>query len=101
MHRHIVFNANSSDARHVNPGFDRNHIPCNQEVFLSTRHPGVFMHLKSESVSGAVHEIMVEPVTAQNVSATSTEIPGPAPRPGCAHYTRLRFLHRALPSPLA
>jgi len=73
MYRHVVFNANASDARHVNSWFDRNHVPWNQDVLLSTRHPWIFVHFQAESMPGAVHEIMVKAVARQNPSGGSVD----------------------------
>jgi len=101
MHRDVVFNANSSDARNVNPWFYCNHVPWNQDVLLSARHAGVFVHFQPESVSGAVHEILVKPVTRQNPSGRGIDVPATDPNPRCRDGGRLRFLDRAIPSPYA
>lgn len=99
MHRDVVFNANSSDARHVNAWFYCNHVPWNQDVLLSARHPGVFVHFQAESVSGAVHKMLVKPVTRQNPSGGGIDIPTTAASARCRDGGRLRFLNCAIPSP--
>src|SRR4029077_8662470 len=68
---------------------------------LSARHPGVFVHFQPESVPGAVHEILVKPVTRQNPSGGSIDIPAPDAGPHCRDGGRLCFLDRAIPSPYA
>jgi hypothetical protein len=98
MYRDVVLNANSSDAWHINPGLNRNYIPWIQYVLLSARHAGLFVHLQSQPMSGAVHEIPVQPVTLQNVSGGCIDLPT-----GHASFRRgdcgpLGFLNRAVPS---
>ena len=101
MHRDVVFNANSSDAWHVNPWFDRNHVSWNQNVLLSTRHTGILVHFQPESVSSAVHEIMVKPVTRQNPSGGGIYLSTTDAGLRRGYCGRLRFLDRAIPSPYA
>ena len=101
MHRHVVFNANSSDARYVNSRFNRNHVSGNQNMFLSTRHPGLFMHFQAEPMSGAMHKIFVKPVVRQNPSGGGIDIPTGDAGPRRGNRSRLRFLDRAIASPYA
>ena len=101
MHRHIVFNANSSDTRHVNPRFDGNHVPWHQDVFLSTRHSGILVDFESQSMSRAVHEIVVKPVTRQNPSGGGIDIPRTGSGLRRGYRSRLRFLYCPIPSPYA
>jgi hypothetical protein len=101
VHRDVVFNANASDARYVNSWFDRNHVPWNQDVLLSTRHPWIFVHFQAESVSGAVHEIMVKAVARQNPSGGGVDISTPGAGLRSGYRGRLRFLDSAIPPPHA
>jgi hypothetical protein len=101
MHCHVVLNANPPDARYVYAWFDGNHVPLSQNVPLSTGHPWIFVHLKTKSVSGAMHKIRVKPVTRQNPSGGGIDIPTAGSRPRRGYRSRLRFLDRAIPSPYA
>src|SRR6266481_2901256 len=101
MHRDVVFNTNSSNARHVNAWFDGNHVPWNQDVLLSPRHPRIFVHFQPEPVSSAVHEVIVKPVSRQNPSGSGIDIPATDADPRGRDGGRLRFLDRAIPLPYA
>jgi hypothetical protein len=66
MDDNIVFNANASDAGQVNARFNGNHVSWNQDYLLTASHPGLFVHFQPKSMPGAMHKILVEPVTRQN-----------------------------------
>src|SRR5258708_36596614 len=101
MYRDVVLNANSSDAWHVNPGLNRNYIPWNQYVLLSARNAGILMHFQPEPMSGAVHEIPVQPVTFQNVSGGCIDLPTGPPALHRGYGGRLGFPDAPIPSAYA
>src|SRR6267142_1350987 len=101
MYRHVVFNANASDARHVNSRFNRDHVSGNQNMSLSTRHTGLLMHFQAKPMSGAVHKIFVKPVVRQNPSGGGIDIPTRDAGLRRGDRSRLRLLDRPIPSPYA
>ena len=44
MHGDVVFNANPSGAGDVNPWFDGNHVPGNQDMLLSASDARIFVY---------------------------------------------------------
>src|SRR5579864_3264389 len=101
VHGDVVFNANPSNAGHVNSRFDGNHVSRNQDVLLSARHAWIFVHFQAESVSGAMHKKRVKLVARQNSSGSGIDISTAGTRPRRSYRGRLRFLDRAIPSPYA
>ena len=56
VHSDVIFDANSPDARHVYPRFDRDHESRFQSRFLPTCHPGILMYFQAQSVPRAMSE---------------------------------------------
>lgn len=99
MNGNIVFNANASDAGHVNARFYGNHVSGNQDILLTASHPGLFVHFQPKSVSGAMHKILIEPVTRQDppgggihIATTDASLRG-------GYCSRLRFANRLIATP--
>src|ERR1700683_2431705 len=81
VHRYVVFDPNSPNARHVNTRLDRDYVSRLQGLLLSLGHPRILVHFEPEPMPGAVHEVPIETVTGQNRPGRGVHIPAANARP--------------------
>jgi hypothetical protein len=56
VHGHVILNANSPHARHVNPRFNRDHEARFQPCLLPACQPRILMYFQAQSVPRAMRE---------------------------------------------
>ena len=97
MHDNIIFNPNPPDAFGVYPGFNGNDVPWFQELRLSPRYPGIFVHFESEPVASAVHEQIIQVVARQNLPGCRVHSAATHPAFDRRDGRPLRFKNRPIP----
>jgi hypothetical protein len=97
VHGDVIFDANSPDTCHVNPGFNSDHASRFQACFLSACHPRILVYFQAQSVSRAMREKPVEFVTGQNLPRRSIHIPAADSSSYCRYRGHLRFQDRPMP----
>src|SRR5580693_1420806 len=91
VHGNVIFNANASDAPHVNPRFNRDHESRFQPCFLSACHPRILVNFQAQSVPRAMREKPVQFVTGQNLPRSGIHIPTARAGPYRRDRRDLRF----------
>jgi hypothetical protein len=97
VHGNVIFDANSPDARHVNPRFNRNHESRFQSRLLSPRHPRILKYFETQSVPSAMSEMPVQFVTGQNLPRRGIHVSAADPNSDCRYCRDLRFQDRPVP----
>src|SRR5215475_6507870 len=75
VHGNIVFDPDSSHARHIHAGLNGHDVARLQNLLLSLRHPGILMHFQPEPVTGAVYEVSVQILARKNAPGGRVHFP--------------------------
>ena len=97
VHGDVIFNANSPDARHVNPRFNRHHKSRLQPRFLAACHPRILVYFQAQSMPCAMGEKPVQFVTGQNLPRRGIHIPATDSGSYRRNRRDLRFQNRPVP----
>src|SRR5437764_15029253 len=66
VHRCIVLDPNAPDTGKIHSRFYRNHVSRGKLCFLVLCQPGLLMNLKTQAVSGTMHEMLFQPVCREH-----------------------------------
>jgi hypothetical protein len=91
VHGDVIFYANSPDARHVNPRFNRDHESRLQPCLLPARYPRILMYFQAQSVPSAMREKPVQFVPSQNLPRSGIHVTAGDSGPYCCYRCDLRF----------